>query len=248
MIPFTYLITHIPSGKRYYGCRYGKRSNPSQLGKTYFSSCKELYKLIKLEGVINFIFEIRKIFNDPLKCRAWEAIVLRRLKAAQSDNWFNKSNGNKQFYCTGHSKETVEKMVLGHKGYKHSDETKKKIGQSHKGKKGQAWTPQQREKILQKQIGSTRSDKTKQKMSLSAKNRTKESYLWSEERKNRSKGKFKGKENGFYGKNHSEESRKKMKDYHATAPKAICKVCGFSTIPPLIKRWHNENCKMLKSK
>ena len=70
---FTYLVTHTPSGRRYYGSRYSKGAEPSQLGITYFTSSKIIKKLIADEGVGNFTFEVRKTFSSVQKCRNWEA-------------------------------------------------------------------------------------------------------------------------------------------------------------------------------
>ena len=241
MTPFSYLVTHILTGKRYYGCRYAKNSNPCQLGKTYFTSCKELRQLIIKEGVTNFTFEVRKVFRDVLLCRKWEATVLRRLKAAQSNKWFNRSNGNKQFYCLGHTKETSKKMSQSHTGYHHSEDTKKKISKSHLGKTGQKWTLQQKLNASIRRTGRKHSEDTKKKIGNSQKGKF--VARWSNERKKEYSSQMSGFGNNFYGKNHSEETKKRMKDYHATVLKAKCKYCGLEAIPPLIKRWHNEKCK-----
>lgn len=114
--PFTYCVTHIPTNKRYYGCRYSKDCNPNDLGKTYFTSSKHVKQLIKEQGIQNFSFEVRKVFDSIDKCRKWEHKVLTRLNASKSDKWLNKHNGGQKFYCTEHSLETRRKLSKALKG------------------------------------------------------------------------------------------------------------------------------------
>ena len=47
MIPFTYLIKHIPTNRYYYGSRYGKECHPKDLWTTYFTSSKKVKALIR---------------------------------------------------------------------------------------------------------------------------------------------------------------------------------------------------------
>lgn len=48
----------------YYGVQYGKKSNPGNLGKTYFTSSNKVKNLIKRFGIKNFTFQVRKVFED----------------------------------------------------------------------------------------------------------------------------------------------------------------------------------------
>jgi hypothetical protein len=91
--------------------------------------------------------------------RKLEETLLTTLGAAQSEYYYNRSNGNKKFYnsrCSEEhkrrisenlkgktpwnkgiscSEETKRKMSESSKGNKHSEETKKKIGNAHRGMK-----------------------------------------------------------------------------------------------------------------
>jgi|SRR6516165_4923260 len=241
MIPFTYCITNRLNGKRYYGCRYSKNCHPSQLGVSYFSHSKDILNIIKNAGIQNLIFEIRKCFDDPIKCRNWEAKVLRRLKAAQNGNWYNRSNGNKNFYCVRHSEQTRDKMRESHIGYIHSEETKEKISNAHSGRVGRPWSANQRILLIASHTGQKRSEESKKRMSASQKNRSRDSFLWTNERKLDFSKKVMGTKNSFYGKTHSVETRNKMKN--ATRPQVACIYCGLISLPSQIKRWHNDNCK-----
>lgn len=110
--PFTYSIKHIPSGVNYYGVRYASGCQPTDLGTIYFSSCKQILQLLKMEGPENFTFKVRKVFKSKRDAVNWEYKFLTRVNAAQSDLWFNKQNGDGKFINTG--------------GYNLSEKTKKK--------------------------------------------------------------------------------------------------------------------------
>lgn len=102
-VPFTYIITHIPTGVKYYGARWKKGCHPNDLGSTYFSSSKFMKRIISEEGVDNFHFEIRKIFQNAIEAISWETKFLTRVDAARSNKWFNKHNnqGTPKFVNVG---------------------------------------------------------------------------------------------------------------------------------------------------
>lgn len=87
--PFTYLVTHKATGRKYYGSRYRKGCQPSDLWTVYFTSSKTVKKLIELEGKEAFTFEIRKTFTSVKECQKWEERVLRRVY--KSDKYLNKN-------------------------------------------------------------------------------------------------------------------------------------------------------------
>lgn len=98
---YTYLLTHSPTGLKYYGVRYAKDANPSDLWVTYFSSSKSVKKLIEEFGKESFYFEVRKVFPDADKAIAWEDKVLRRLKVPHNNEYLN--------VCRGHPPSQEEK-------------------------------------------------------------------------------------------------------------------------------------------
>lgn len=106
-VPYTYLITHIPSNKKYYGVRYANGCHPNDLGVKYFSSSKDLLKLIEQDGTESFLFEVRKIFASGQKACEWESKVLKRLKVHTNDNWFNKVHN---YTFSMYNREVVEKV------------------------------------------------------------------------------------------------------------------------------------------
>lgn len=141
-VPYTYLIGWSKLDKWYYGVRYsncGKNiANPKELWRIYFTSSKVVKSYRKKYGEPDII-QIRKTFIDKDSAIKWESIVLRRLNAANSEKWLNLTNGNEDFRCKRHNKETKELFkkrkpsMLGKFGPNHvrygkpsSEETKRK--------------------------------------------------------------------------------------------------------------------------
>lgn len=93
-MPYTYIITHISTGVHYYGVQYKSTAVPEDLGVKYFSSSKILKKLIKEEGIENFTFQVRQIFDTKEEALNWERKFLTRVDAANSPMWFNLRNGS----------------------------------------------------------------------------------------------------------------------------------------------------------
>lgn len=157
-IPFTYLLTHKPTGKMYYGVRYKKGCSPDDLWKKYFSSSKKVKKLIEEYGIDSFEYSIRKIFLSSLDARNWETKVLTRLKVCQNDKWLNENYGN-------HYPSTLGKQM--------PEERKRKIGEAQKGVLNHMWgkthTEDARLKISIASRGRKHSEESKHKMSIAKK-------------------------------------------------------------------------------
>lgn len=137
MKAFTYYIYHIPTGSKYYGLRYKKGCHTSDLWNKYFTSSKEVKKLIKEYGILSFNVEIRKVFEDVEKAKEWEHKVLRRLKVLSKPEWLNKSTAK----------------IASTKGFKYSEESKRKMSLKQSGPNnpmfGRAHTYETRQKISQ---------------------------------------------------------------------------------------------------
>lgn len=154
--PYTYVVTHKATGKRYYGVRYARNCSPSDLWVSYFTSSKTIKNIIAREGIAAFQSEVRRTFATIEDARVWEEKVIRRIKAATSPLWFNMSEGNRLFFsdCLGRtftkrskarmsasakkrcpstrtrSETTRSKMSESLAGHAVSDETRQKISQA----------------------------------------------------------------------------------------------------------------------
>lgn len=128
--PFTYLITFLPTGQRYYGVRTKRKCHPTELWHLYFTSSKTVRQLIAEHGKDAFTFEIRKTFDNAESAILWEHRVLARLDAARNPLYLNKNNGDRKF---------LPKL-------QHDEDTKSKIGAKHKGK---TMTQEAKDKMFQ---------------------------------------------------------------------------------------------------
>jgi hypothetical protein len=132
-IPFTYRII-CPDGNNYYGVRYAVGCNPTDLWNTYFTSSKEIKKLLSVYRSDDFKCEIRKTFSNIQDAISYETRVLQ--KVAGKINWLNKNVSGDKFYNSGpHTTETKEKISKSLIGNKQSPETIKKRSDKNKGKK-----------------------------------------------------------------------------------------------------------------
>lgn len=117
---YTYLIGWKNHNKYYYGVRFSKKSDPSELWVSYFTSSKHVKSFSEKYGTPDII-QIRKLFEDSDKARIWESKVLSRMKVVDNDNWLNKTD-NKSIDPILSMKGT-----LSHIGKKRSEETKLKM-------------------------------------------------------------------------------------------------------------------------
>lgn len=117
---YTYLIGWSKLKKYYYGVRFSKKSDPSELWVSYFTSSKYV-KLFAKENGSPDIIQIRKIFENVDKARFWEEKVLKKMNVINEEKWLNKSNNKSiDFVC-------ALKGTLSHIGKKRSEETKQKM-------------------------------------------------------------------------------------------------------------------------
>lgn len=144
-VPYTYRITHVPTGIHYYGVKYGKDANPSTFWITYFTSSQKIKQLISEYGKDSFIVEVRRKFSDAKSAVQWEQRVLNRLKVLRRNDWLNGSIGT-TFRSSGPK----------------SDEHKRKISEGNKGKIVSEST---RELLRMAHVGKTHTAETKRKMS-----------------------------------------------------------------------------------
>jgi hypothetical protein len=136
MIPFTYLIKHVPTNRYYYGVKFEKGCHPNDFWTKYFTSSKKVKGLIKRYGKKSFIFEIRKTFKTQQQARNWENKVLRRMKVIHRNDFLNETdNISTNPKVLSKSLKKFYKHTKHHRiGAKHTKEAKIKIGISKTGK------------------------------------------------------------------------------------------------------------------
>lgn len=129
--PFCYYLYHRPTKQHYYGIRYRRGCQPTDLWTKYFSSSSLVKKLIEQHGADSFDWQIRKTFNDPISALLWEHRFLTRINAAERSDWLNRHNGGNKFRGpTAHTTKTKQKISNKTKGVRKSEETKKRMSAS----------------------------------------------------------------------------------------------------------------------
>lgn len=216
--PYTYLIGWTEHNVWYYGCRYGKDANPSDLWKSYFTSSKIVHEFASKYGDPD-VQQIRKIFTNSHDTRLWEHKVLKRLKVVENKMFLNQTDNKaispEVWLGKHHSKETRKKLSekaklrIGPKnhffGKEHSPETKEKISKAKKGQpsprgfQGHVHTIESRRKISQGGKGRVVSPEAKQKIRKS-------------------------------------KLGKKR-------PRIVCPHCKKEGATGMMQRWHFENCR-----
>lgn len=184
-IPYTYLIKFIPENKFYYGVRYKKGCNPSDLFTTYFTSCKVIKKLVAEYGIDCFSWEIRKVFDGADDARRWETKVLQRIRAAQRSDFINQTNNISIPPPKFKSPETRKKISEANKGKILSDSTKQLLSMKAKQR--------YKDKVNHPMFGKTHSSTTKEKISRVHKNKIisdEQKLLLSEKSKNNETHKY----------------------------------------------------------
>jgi len=111
--PYTYLIGWTNHNKWYYGVRYSKKCNPSDLWIKYFTSSKKVKEFRELHGEPDII-QIRKTFLDDKSAKLWEDKVLRRMKVHIDEKFINVR------------KDTFKGVIV-------TEEMRKKNGDAHRG-------------------------------------------------------------------------------------------------------------------
>lgn len=213
-IPYTYLIGWSHLDKWYYGVRFRKNCNPSDLWIKYFTSSDHVTDFIKEHGAPNLI-KIRKTFTDSKSARLWEHKVLRRLNARDDDRFLNKTNGDGRFFNTGHTEETKKLLSEKLKGKVRTAEFKEHLSKLNKGKlsgEKNGMFGRAHSEETKKKIGDSRRGKA-----TGFKGRTYEEIQKDSEKaalRKQQHSKLMKEISPFKGKTHSEETKQKMRDSH----------------------------------
>lgn len=73
---YIYKITFSKTSQYYFGGRYSKKADPSELGETYFTTSSLVQNLLFTHGKDNVIFEVIEISNDKDACLAKECSLI----------------------------------------------------------------------------------------------------------------------------------------------------------------------------
>ncbi len=105
--PYTYLVGWSNLNLWYYGSKTGKHAYPDLFWQNYFTSSQYVNDIRKIVGEPDII-EIRKIFKTNQEALTWEYNVLKKLKAVYSDKWLNRNNGGMKNFVKAFTKSGKE--------------------------------------------------------------------------------------------------------------------------------------------
>ena len=191
-IPYTYLIGWSSLNMYYYGVQYGKKANPANLWKSYFTSSKKV-SVIRQEHGEPDIIQVRKCFTNALAAKKWEYVVLNRLSVAKKDLWVNITSGSfKDIVSTDEIREAISKALTGKKI---PHEVRKKMSESSKKRQRKSISEETKKKISDAKLGMKMGELAK----LNHAARMKDN-------------------NPFKGKNHSDATKALIGSYHKGVP------------------------------
>lgn len=110
--PYTYLIGWSKFNKFYYGVRYAKNCDPSDLWVKYFTSSNIVKEFRKTNGEPDII-EVRKLFSTKQEAIVWENKVLKRIYAVKREDFLN---GHDRLAPPLMTKEILSKSLVVLKG------------------------------------------------------------------------------------------------------------------------------------
>lgn len=98
-MPYVYLIGWTKTKMFYYGVRYSKYADPSDLWITYKTSSVYVAQYVEENGPPDFV-EVRKVFNQEDHevakelAMLWESKVLKRINAVERPDFLNRWDNN----------------------------------------------------------------------------------------------------------------------------------------------------------
>lgn len=91
MKPYTYLIGWPDQDTWYYGVRYAKGCDPTDLWNPYTTSSNHVKQFVQQHGAPP-VRTIRKVFENTSSARRWEERVLKRMRVVEDSKWLNKTD------------------------------------------------------------------------------------------------------------------------------------------------------------
>ena len=217
--PYCYILTRLSDGKKYHGLRWDNirynRTPKEDFGIFYFTSRASLKKEFK-NNKDNFKFKITYTFDNKKEAQIYESEFNK--KVLNKKNWLNQSayphliqseEGKARIRAarlgTKQSRDTIRKKIEATTGLKRSKKSKQRMSKAQRSLKKKL-SESTKKKISEKKKHLYKSGKIKpynkgKKLSKRIKLKISSSL----------KGTKIGIDNPFYGKKHSEETRKKMR-------------------------------------
>lgn len=189
--PYTYRISWTALGLHYYGVRYGKGCDPSDLWVTYFTSSDRVRQIRYSTGEPDVI-EVRKTFKTVGEAISWEKRVLSKLNVLHNTRWVNGNVGGAIAPMLGalNPMYGISRVGEKHKGGENISLALKKFFASEEGKKELA----------------------ARSIRLSGENNPMYGKTHTEEYKAMMKERSSGENNAMYGRRHTDDARRRMSE------------------------------------
>jgi hypothetical protein len=246
--PFVYEIEEISTGMLYIGLKCAKNCLESDLGKNYFTSSKRFdWKSNINEFKILHIYKCASN-HDAINL---EEKMIDKSNAIFDDNYYNIVHPNIGFNTSGLKLPPVKEQTR----YKISEFAKTRVGEKNPFY-GKSHTEEHKNYISK--------INTKEKNPMYGTKATPETLAKMSKAQSGKIGYWAGKESHefpFYGKKHTDETKKKISDSWdnieerrvnmsksaRNKPKHICENCGGFFTKSMLTRWHGDNCKRKSS-
>jgi hypothetical protein len=145
--PYTYVVKHKATGKKYYGSRCQNftkynRTPAEDFWNHYTTSSENINNIIATEGKNAFEYEIRRTFDTVEEMADWETRVLTRSRVLERrDIWLNGNVAGKKILTEAGAKKISET----HKDKPKTEEHRQNLSKSQKGKPKKSTTYQTKE-------------------------------------------------------------------------------------------------------
>jgi hypothetical protein len=218
--PYFYLIQHKLSQRLYAGVKYSNPDSSNFMTETgYKTHSKVVKSIIEEEGLSVFDTITIKHFDTPDAAREYESRYLLKVSARTNPKFLNLSNSDAVFYNKGGyklskktkqrmSKPKSEKHIQSMKDYIMTEEHKRNSAEGRRGTKN---TEEAKLNMAKAQAKRFEDENEKLKISESVKKWANDVGLTAEQKAKHIEQNS-GKNNGMYGKKHSEETKQKLKD------------------------------------
>lgn len=220
--PYTYLIGWPELNLWYYGVRFAKNCDPSELLKTYFTSSIHVVAIIQQHGIPS-VSQIRKIFTDITTAREWETRVLKRLGVTKRSDFINRTDNKSIAPQCGIDNPATRPEVKDK-----IRESIKEWYETHDNPNlGTTWTEEEKREWAEIRTGEGNpfynKSHSKENIKLFSENQI-------------------GDKNSFYNKSHSDEQKEKWsRDRSGISKSRVCCIlCKKEVAVHLFLRWHSK--------
>ena len=220
--PYFYLIRHISSNRLYAGVKWSSPDSSTFMTEDgYTTSSNIVNTIIKNEGIHAFCVLRIKHFDIAEEACSYESKFLSKVHAKTNPSFINQTENSEDFHNKGGyelSEKTKEKMRKP-KSEEHKKNMRKPQSREHiknrtksRMSDGEWFSDKARINLTAGQKKRFEDESQRERVAEGVKKWIKETGGLTKEQKQKHRDSVTGKNNGMYGKKHSEETRRKLKE------------------------------------